>query len=81
MKLKSTELSTQILDMIINPDPLEGEDIIIENEFGKTIGIIIQPEAYEFLLKKIEEKENEIDSSLNEKYDPNSPSLEDLMGE
>jgi len=81
MKIKSSELPKQILDRVINPDPLEGEDIIIEDDNGKVLGVILQPEAYEFFLKKIEEKEDEMDSSLNEKYDPNSPSLADLMGE
>ncbi|MBH0058752.1 hypothetical protein I6F65_17555 [Pseudoalteromonas sp. SWXJZ94C] len=81
MKIKSSELPKQILDRVINPDPLEGEDIIIEDDNGKVLGVILQPEAYEFFLKKIEEKEDEMDSFLNEKYDPDSPSLEDLMGE
>ncbi len=81
MKIKSTEFPKKVLDRIITPDPLEGEDIIIEDDNGKVLGVILQPKAYEFFLKKIEEKEDEIDSSLDEKYDPNSPSLEDLMGE
>ena len=81
MKIKSTEFPKKILDKVINPDPLEGEDIIIEDDNGKTLGVIIQPEAYDFFLKKIEEKEDEIDSSLDEKYDSNSSSLEDLMGD
>jgi len=81
MKIKSSELPKKLLDKVLTPDPLDGEDIIIEDNDGKILGVILQPDAYEFFLKKVEEKENEIDSLSNEKYDPNSPTLEDLMGE
>ncbi|TMO88821.1 hypothetical protein [Pseudoalteromonas ruthenica] len=81
MRIKSTELPREILENVLNPDPLEGEDIIIENGAGETIGVIIQPKAYDFLLRKFEELEDENDDALDEKYDPNSPSLDDLMGD
>lgn len=67
--------------MVLNPDPLEGEDIIIENDKGNVVGVIIQPRVYDFLLKKIEEKENENDSQDYEKYNKDAPSLDDLIGE
>lgn len=60
---------------------MEGEDILIESESGELVGVIIQPKAYKFFLKKIEEKEDEIDSALDEKYDAGAESLDDLMGE
>lgn len=81
MKIKSSDFPKEILDKIVRPDPLEGEDILIEDNDGKLIGAIIQPDAYKFLLRKIEEREDELDSALDEKYDPNAPSLDDLIGE
>lgn len=81
MKIKSSDFPKEILDKIVRPDPLEGEDILIEDNDGKLVGAIIQPDAYKFLLRKIEEREDELDSALDEKYDPNAPSLDDLMGE
>jgi hypothetical protein len=81
MKIKESSLPAEVLGKIKNPDPIEGEDILIENESGELIGVIIQPKAYEFFLKKIEEKEDEIDSALDEKYDSGAKSLDDLMGE
>ncbi len=81
MKIKRSDLAKDVLNKILHPDPLKGEDIIIEDDSGKIIGVIIQPNTYKFLLKKVEEREDEIDSSLNEEYDKNAPSLDDLMGE
>lgn len=81
MKIKESSLPSEVLGKIKNPDPIEGEDILIESESGELIGVIIQPKAYEFFLKKIEEKEDEIDSALDEKYDSGAKSLDDLMGE
>lgn len=81
MKIKESLLPAEVLGKIKNPDPIEGEDILIESESGELIGVIIQPKAYEFFLKKIEEKEDEIDSALDEKYDSGTKSLDDLMGE
>jgi|GEM_PF-1697625 len=81
MKITESLLPADILGKIKNPDPIEGEDILIEGENGELVGVIIQPKAYEFFLKKIEGKEDEMDSVLNEKYDPNAKSLDDLLGE
>ncbi|GAA6167193.1 hypothetical protein [Sessilibacter corallicola] len=81
MKIKENSLPADVLGKIKNPDPIEGEDILIESENGELIGVIIQPKAYEFFLKKIEEKEDQIDSALDEKYDSSAKSLDDLMGE
>lgn len=81
MKIRSSDLPKEILEKVTNPDPLEGEDLVLEDDDGNVVGVIIQPDAYRFLLQKIEEREDEIDASLDEKYDPKAPSLEDLMGE
>lgn len=81
MKIKDRDIPQELLDMVLNPDPLEGEDIIIENDKGNVVGVIIQPRAYDFLLKIIEEKENENDSQDYEKYNKDAPSLDDLIGE
>ncbi len=80
MKIKESSLPAEVLGKIKNPDPIEGEDILIESENGELVGVIIQPKAYEFFLKKIEEKEDEIDGALDEKYDSGTKSLDDLMG-
>ena len=81
MKIRSSDLPKEILEKVTNPDPLEGEDLVLVDDNGNVVGVIIQPDAYKFLIQKIEEREDEIDSSLDEKYDPSAPSLEDLMGE
>lgn len=80
-KFKSKNLPSDLVEAIKNPDPIEGEDLFIEDEKGTTLGIIIQPKAYEFFIKKIEEAENEIDSKTVEKYDANSKSLDDFLEE
>jgi len=81
MKIKDREIPKELLGKVLNPDPLEGEDIIIENQKGDIVGVIIQPKVYDFLLKKIRERENEIDSQEYEEYNKDAPSLDDLMGE
>jgi len=78
MKIKASELPDELLSLIENPDPLVGEDILIENDDGNLIGVILQPKAYEFFVGKVEEKEDELDSSLNETYDENSMTLDNL---
>ena len=79
MKINEKDLPSSLVKSIKNPDPLEGEDIVIQDSSGNTIGIIIQPKAYDFFLRKIKEKENELDSKLSEDYDENSKSLKNLM--
>lgn len=81
MKIKDNSIPRELLNKIKNPDPIEGEDILIENKNGELVGVIIQPKAYDFFLKKIEEKEDEIDGVLYEKYDPSAKGLDDLMVE
>jgi hypothetical protein len=81
MKIKSSSIPADLLEKIKTPDPLEGEDILIEDDNGSLLGVIIQPDAYRFLLQKIEEKEDALDSALHEPYDKNSKSLDDLLGE
>ncbi len=79
MKIKTSTLPSTLLHQINNPDPLDGEDILIEDNNGKIIGVIIQPSPYDFLLEKIEERENKIDSQLDEPYDPKSKTLTELL--
>lgn len=81
MKINSNSIPGNLLEKIKNPDPIEGEDILIVNDDGSLVGAILQPKAYEFFLKKIEEKEDELDSSINEPYDKNAKTLDDLLGE
>jgi hypothetical protein len=83
MKIQASLLPPSILDPLKNPDPLEGSDIVIEDEQGNVIGAIIQPDAYEFFLRKVEEREDELDSdpSLRVPYNPNAQTLEDLENE
>ncbi len=78
MKIKSTDLPESILGLIENPGPLEGEDIQIEDEGGKLLGVILQPKAYEFFVKKVQEREDELDGGIDEVYDENSKTLNDL---
>jgi len=81
MKIKASQLPSDVLEHIENPDPLEGEDIIIERDSGEIIGMIIQPEVYKYFIEKIEEEEDRINASLNEEYTPESKTLEDLLKE
>ncbi|MCH8497642.1 MAG: hypothetical protein LAT63_04155 [Marinobacter sp.] len=81
VKIKSSELPDSLLDKVRHPNPLEGEDLIIEDESGKVVGIIIQPEAYAFFLKKVAEREGARDSALDEPYAPDAPTLDDLTRE
>jgi len=79
MNIKSSAIPADLLKKIKNPDALEGEDILIEDDNGSLVGVIIQPSAYRFFLQKIEENEDESDSALHEAYDKNSKSLDDLL--
>ena len=81
MKIKDRDIPQELLCKILTPDPLEGEDIIIEDDKGHVVGVIIQPKAYEFLLKKVEEREDENDSQEYESFNKDAPSLDDLMEE
>ena len=81
MKIKSSSIPVELLNAIKNPDPLEGEDILIENDDGSLLAVIIQPDAYSFFLQKVEEREDELDAELNDPYDKNSKSLDELLGE
>ena len=78
IKIKETLLPKELRDKIKHPDPLIGEDIFIEDEKGDVIGVIIQPKAYNFFLKKIEEIEDKLDSSIFEEYDSTAKTLDDL---
>ena len=79
MKINEKDLPPDLVKSIKNPDPLEGEDIVIQDSAGNTIGVIIQPKAYDFFVKKVKEKEDEIDSKPSEGYDENSKTLRNLM--
>lgn len=81
MKIKSNSIPADLLEKIKNPDALEGEDILIEDDNGSLLGAILQPGAYRFFLQKVEEKEDKLDSAQHEPYDKNSKSLDDLLGE
>ncbi len=82
-KFKLNDLPSELVEMIIKPDLLEGEDIVIEDEKSNICAAIIQPEAFRFFLKKIEEREDEIDFREREfeKHDPNAKTLDELRDE
>ena len=80
MKINERDLPPSLVKSIKHPDPLEGEDVLIQDSAGNTIGVVIQPKAYDFFLKKVKEKEDEIDSKLDEDYDKNSKTLKNFMG-
>lgn len=81
MKIIASSIPIDLLEKIKNPDALEGEDILIEDENGRLLGAILQPNAYEFFLKKVEEREDELDYSVDEPYNKNGKTLDDLLGE
>ena len=81
MIVKSSSIPRELIDKIKNPDSLEGDDILIEDEDGTLLGVIIQPNAYRFFLQKVEEREDLLDSALSEPYDSKAVSLDELLGE
>lgn len=81
MKINANKIPADLMDLIQNPDSLEGEDILIENDEGTLIGVILQPKAYEFFIKKVEEKEDELDRDNNETYDRHAKTLDELLGD
>lgn len=81
MKIKASQLPPDVLEYIENPDPLQGEDVIIERDSGEIVGVIVQPEAYEYFIEKVEEKEDRVDADLNEEYTSRSKTLDDLLKE
>ncbi|WP_133512606.1 hypothetical protein [Candidatus Thiosymbion oneisti] len=81
MKVKASQLPPDVLKSIENPDPLQGEDIIIERDNGEVVGVIIQPQAYQYFIEKVTQEEDRIDAALNEKYTPQSKTLDDLLKE
>lgn len=48
IKVKSSELPASLLDKIRNPDPLEGEDLIIEDESGRWSALSSSPMPMRF---------------------------------
>ncbi len=81
MKIKENELPAKVVELIRSPDPLKGEDIIIESHNGDVVGVIIQPEAYAFFVNKVEEEEDKRDSLLKRGEGESSKSLDELMEE
>lgn len=79
MKISENDLPPSLVKAIKNPDPLEGEDIVIQDSAGIIIGVIVQPKAYAFFLEKVRETEDEIDSRPSEGYDKNAKTLRDLI--
>ncbi|MEN9868716.1 MAG: hypothetical protein RL748_4306 [Pseudomonadota bacterium] len=62
VKIQLSALPNEIVQLIMHPDPLIGTDIRIEDENGGLIAAIIPADAYQFFLKEIEKREDEIDS-------------------
>ena len=79
MRINEKDLPPALVEYIKHPDPIAGEDIVIEDGAGSTIGVIIQPNAYAFFLKKIEEEEDGRDRALGEACDRRSKTLRELM--
>lgn len=81
LKISLKSLPTTVVQAILHPDPLSGEDIQIEDDDGNLLAAIIPANAYQFFLQKVEEREDEIDSKVAEDYDPNAKTLDDFMKE
>lgn len=79
MRINEKDLPPGLVKSIKHPDPVEGEDIVIQDSAGNTIGAIILPNAYKFFLKKVKEAEDQRDGELGEAYDGKSKTLRDLM--
>ena len=80
-KVLLSTLPPALIEAILRPDPLEGVDILIENDEGKLLAAIIPADAYQFFLNKVEEREDEIDSKVVADYDPNAKTLEDFIND
>jgi hypothetical protein len=80
MKIPLKSLPPDIAQAILKPDPVEGEDILVEDADGEVIAAIIQADAYNFLLKKIEEAEDLRDSKIvSPPLDKNAKSIDDML--
>ncbi len=78
-KISLSTLPPALIEAILRPDPLEGADILIEDDGGKVLAAIIPADAYQFFLDKVEEREDEIDSKVAASYDPNAKTLDDFI--
>jgi len=76
--MPSRSLPAELVRSIRNPDPLEGADILIEDDDGALLAAVIQPRAYRFLLRMIAEQEDRIDERTVGEYDPEGTTLDDL---
>jgi hypothetical protein len=81
LKIPLKCLPAGVIQAILHPDPLAGEDIQIEDDGGNLLAAIIPGDAYRFFLQKVEQREDEIDAKVVENYDPNAKILDDFMKE
>lgn len=64
--IRSHKIGKELLDLINEEDPID-DDIGIEDENGRILGVLIPEKAYQFFLDKVEEEEDRIDiETINE---------------
>jgi len=80
-RIKLSSLPAPLREAILHPDPIEGEDVLIEDDSGIVKAAVVQPEAYQFLVRALEERENEVDTGPTEEYDPEGKTLDALIEE
>jgi len=80
-RIKLSSLPASLRESIQFPDPIEGEDVLIEDDRGILVAVVILPEAYQLLVRAIEEREDQIDSGPTEEYDPDGKTLDALIEE
>lgn len=84
-KIKLSNLPQEVVDKILEEDPLS-EDIGIFDKAGNLVSAIIKPKAYKYFLMKVEEDEEAIDKEElknfdSEKENSSLTKLDDLMKE
>lgn len=60
-EIKMDNVGDVLKELLAEVDPIE-EDIGIFNDSGELAGVVINPKAYDFFLRKVEEEEDRIDA-------------------
>jgi hypothetical protein len=74
-------LPQALIDYIMNLDPLAGEDVSILDSNGNMMAVVIRPPAYQYLLRALEQREDQLDGALNAPFEPHAKSLDDLIND
>jgi len=66
-EILKSHVGDELIQLIAEKDPLE-EDIAILDEQGDLLAVVLTPHAYDFLQRKVEEAEDEMDRHSAEDF-------------